>query len=538
MAGTRVTALDREHGVWRIENETNGYLLVREGASLLIDCPAADAASALQAAGLPLPERILHTQVQEEHCREWAAFPCVPVSVSAEARPVAERAAVFFQESETLWPDDRAWETLGEDKYGIAGCMTERPPVKPLNVASVFAPGEVIRWRGVELEVAALPSSGKRSVGFVWRTAGVAFTGDLVHAGGKLVNFYDLERSYGGIALKATEAAFAQAGQWGVARFLPGTGPIVEQPVADMARVLDLLKKPNRAGVRRQGTRSGMTNFDTVRTFGRYCEIVKGVYQNTNFGNIVLFVDDAGRGLMVDPCNCVWLDWEGSVASMHADLDELEREAGLKTVDTVLITHPHGDHIQYCDLLRQRYGATVLATPDVAALMERPADFPYPCLNDWYNFPFKTVTVDRRLHYGEPFDWHGVAVTPVHTPGHCFAHAGFALSWHGERVFCSGDVIQHGGGAIGTGLPFCYNDNGAPDRSPLVTMRRVAAFKPDLVCCGHSRSFRDPDGGIIRDWVELWQTQIAALKGYVPDGDLLRASTPPGYDAVRPSLDD
>ncbi len=535
MGETHVTALDRDRGIWRVGNETNGYLLVRDGASLLIDCPAADTADALRRAGLPLPEKILHTQVQEEHCREWAAFPGVPVAVAEEARPVAVRDPQFFLEAETFWADDRAWDTLGEEKYGIGGCLTERPPVHPLNVHGVFRPGETVTWRGLALEVVPLPSSGKRSVGFVWREAGVAFTGDLVHAGGRLVNFYDLERSYGGIALAATAEAFARAGTWGVPRFLPSTGPVVETPAADMARVLDLLQHPNRAGVRRQGSRCGMTNFDTLRTFGRHCEIAPRIFQNNNFGNIVLFVDDAGRGLMVDPCNCVWLDWEGSVASMHADLDELEREAGLKRVDTVLITHPHGDHIQYCDLLRERYGATVLATPDVAALMERPADFPYPCLNDWYHFPFKTVAVDRRLAYEQPFDWHGTAVLPVHTPGHCFAHAGFALDWRGERVFCSGDVIQHGGGAIGTGLPFCYNDNGMPDRSPLVTFRRVAALRPELICCGHSRSFRDPDGGIVRDWLALWEAQVDALRDYVPGGDLLRASTPPGYDAVRPS---
>ncbi len=536
MGETHVTALDRGRGIWRVGNETNGYLLVREGASLLIDCPAADTDGALRRAGLPLPEKILHTQVQEEHCREWAAFPGVPVAVAEEARPVAVRASEFFREAETFWADDRAWDTLGEEKYGIGGCLTERPPVHPLDVREVFCPGETVTWRGLALEVAPLPSSGKRSVGFVWRDAGVAFTGDLVHAGGRLVNVYDLERSYGGIALGATAEAFARAGTWGVSRFLPSTGPVVETPAADMARVLDLLQHPNRAGVRRQGSRCGMTNFDTLRTFGRHCEIAPRIFQNNNFGNIVLFVDDAGRGLMVDPCNCVWLDWEKSVASMHADLDELEREAGLKRVDAVLITHPHGDHIQYCNLLRERYGATVLATPDVAALMERPAEFPYPCLNDWYNFPFKNVAVDRRLAYEHPFDWHGTPVLPVHTPGHCFAHAGFALTWRGERVFCSGDVIQHGGGAIGAGLPFCCNDNGMPDRSPLVTFRRVAALRPGLVCCGHSRSFRDPDGGIVRDWLALWEAQVAALRDYVPGGDLPRASTPPGYDAVRPPL--
>ena len=256
--------------------------------------------------------------------------------------------------------------------------------------------------------------------------------------------------------------------------------------------------------------------------------MAKGIFQNTNYGNIVLFVDDAGNGLMVDPGNCVWLDWAGSVASMHEDLDVLEKEAGLKRVTMALATHPHGDHIQYCDLLRERYGTEIVATADVADQMERPEAFPYPCMNDWYNFPFKNIKIDRRVAYEVPFAWQGVEVTPLYTPGHNVAHAAFGLVWNGERVVCSGDVIQYGGGAIGVGLPFCHNGNAVPECSPEVTFRRVAAFAPELVCCGHSRSFRDPGQRILTAWAELWRKQVAILSHYVVDGDMARATRPWG----------
>ena len=112
---------------------------------------------------------------------------------------------------------------------------------------------------------------------------------------------------------------------------------------------------------------------------------------------------------------------------MHEDLDLLEREAGLKTIDTVLITHPHGDHIQYCDLLRERYNSTIMATPDVASLMQYPEKFPYPALLDWYNFPVTSIAVDSHLTYEQPFNWHNTTILPSH-PGHCYAHTGFSLA--------------------------------------------------------------------------------------------------------------
>lgn len=531
-----LNCIDAHHGLWVLQAETNGYLIVRADRALLLDCPCVEAAVLLQQAGLPSPELILHTQVQEEHCREWAAFPDVPVQVHASAHDIAMRAPAFFSAAATIWPPDRDWSTLGEDCYGIAGCVTERPPVKPLCVTAVFLPGDTLHWQDVQLEVIALSASGKRSVGFIWRTANVAFTGDLIHAGGRLVNIYDLERSYGGVALPPVKKALAGIGATGVTRFLPTTGPIINQPEKDIARLSAFLRQPGLSAPRRAGIARKFINFKPLRTFGRYRQLDVGLYQSANFGNIVLYVDTQGRGLMVDPCNCVWDLWEPSLASMQADLDLLESETGLRQVDTVLLTHPHGDHVQYAPLLRERYGSRVLATPDVARLLAEPERFPYPCMLDWYNFPFRMLNMDALLTYAQPFDWHGTCVRPVHTPGHCFAHAGFLIDWQGRSTFCSGDALQYGDGAITGGLPFCYNDNGFPDRSPAISYRRMADLKPDLVIGGHSYCFRDPDGGILRDFADVWTAQERALADYVPNGDLLRATTPPGYDAVRPSI--
>jgi len=50
-----------------------------------------------------------------------------------------------------------------------------------------------------------------------------------------------------------------------------------------------------------------------------------------------------------------------------------------------------------------------------------------------------------------------------------------------------------------------------------------------VLCCGHSRSFRDPGLTILSTWAGLWEKQLEALKAYVPDGDLAKATTPPGF---------
>lgn len=532
----KITCIDEALGLWCVSDETNGYLIVRNGKSLLIDCPYVRLED-LTTLGLPRPDFIIHTQIQEEHCREWSSMSEVPVWVAEQSYEIATRSESFFRDAKTLWPLDRDWSTLGEDNYGIAGCVTERPPSRALNVQRIFRDGDVIKWQDIELRVVSLPGSGKRSVGFVWDAARIVFTGDLIYAGGRVVNFYDYELSYGGLSLPQIKNSLAKLIDIQAECWCPTTGPVITNISADYNRLLAFLKRPCVVERRRVGMPRKNINFEPLRTFGRYRELVEGLYQSANFGNIVLYVDSEGNGLLVDPCNCVWDFWEPSVASMKADLDLLEHETGLKNIEVVLLTHPHGDHVQYADLLRERYGSTLMATPDVALMLKEPERFPYPCMLDWYNFPFRNLIVDEIIKYDNTIFWHDVPITPVHTPGHCYAHAGFLIEWQGSRTFCAGDVIKYGEGVITAGIPFCHNDNGFPDRSPAVAYERMAALNLDLVVAGHSHAFKDPDGSIMRDFAEVWREQVKALADFVPDNDLLRATTPPGYDQARLQLD-
>ncbi len=432
-----------------------------------------------------------------------------------------------------MWPESREWEYRGEEPYGIAGCTTERPPHQALNVAGTLHVGETFTWEGLTLEVVALPGSGKRAIGFFWREAGVLFSGDLLHAGGYLVNFFDLERGYGTPdGYKQLRELLQKVAALSPTLLLPSTGPVITDPTADIAALLERMawfKQSPRRAERTEWKRG------PIREFGRYKEVVPGIYQNNNFGNMILFVDEQGRGLLVDPDPCVWLPWEESVNAVHADLDLLEAETGLRRIELVVITHYHGDHCQFSDLVRERYGAEVCATPDVAILMEEPKRFRYPCTVDWYNFPFDSVKVDRRLSYEEIFMWNDVPVTPIHTPGHCFAHTGFLIPWRGMRTACTGDTLQYGGGPVSQWLPFSYNDTAWPTRGYAVTYQRVLKAKVDLILGGHSSYFFDPEGAILRDMIAVTEEAEALARQMVPGDDLLTYMTPPGYDALRPA---
>ncbi len=523
-------------GLWRIAADTNGYLLVREGESLLIDCPEADVAAALRAAGLPAPSTVLHTQVQTEHCGEWAAFPDAAVFVAAESRDMAVHAPAFFAATDTVWPPDRDWDYKGAEKYGIGGCVTERLPAQPLAVAGTLAPGETFTWEDITLEILPLPASGKRSIGLFWRTEGALFSGDLLHAGGLLPNAYDLERCHGlPTGYLQLRRALTMVDKLHARLLLPTTGPLIDAPHRDITALKGRIAWVTHPPALRVDEAVSPINYTPPRTFSHLRQVADGIYQNTDAGNLVVFVSDDGAGLLLDPCPCVWPTWEEGEAGMHADLDLLEREAGLKRVELALITHFHGDHLQFCDLLRGRYGTTIAATPDVAELMENPAAYHLPFAVDWYGYPFKSVAVDELFPYELPRAWRETAITPVRLPGHCFAHAAFLLPWRDRRIACTGDTLQYGAGPIAVGMPNLYYDTAWPARGFLPGFERLAAYRPDLVLCAHSQSFFDPDGAILADWQTAATASLARARAMVA-GDLTTAMTPPGFDALREKL--
>ncbi len=532
----KVSKISEIDSLWRIAgDETVGYAIVKDGKSLLIDCPEGVNVSLLANSGIPVPDVILHTQVQAEHCYEWQGLPDVPVYVAESAREVALISDEYNRDSKTVWPPDRGWDNRGEEKYGVGGGVTERPPLKPLNICGVLVPGEIFNWNGMKIDVLSLPGSGKRSIGLHWVEKKIIFTGDLIHAGGFAVNLYDIERSYGILsgyeqAIESLDKISSLAPEI----CLPSTGPVIFNVDADITRLRDLLSNPCRITPLRHDRKWQLTNFTPLRTIGtRWRENIPGVFQNCNFGNMILFIDEEGRGLAIDPDICVWDSWEECVDALHADLDLLEKEAGLKTIEYALVTHYHGDHFQNALELRKRYGTRIQSTADVAEIMAYPEKYPYPCLVDWYDFPFKSLVVDDMLSYNQAISWHSESIIPIHTPGHCNAHVGYAITWRGKRVFCAGDAVQYGDGAIGAGLPVLYNDTAWPDRSLSVTLRRMIEIAPEYVFGGHSHAFIEEDGTILRDLLSAQLQAEENLRSLIYDGDILCAMTPTGYDGIR-----
>jgi hydroxyacylglutathione hydrolase len=142
--------------------------------------------------------------------------------------------------------------------------------------------------------------------------------------------------------------------------------------------------------------------------------------------NCYLFrADDSDRALIVDP---------GDEADrILAPVEEL----GL-TVDAILLTHCHFDHIGAVAPVAAATGAPVYCPEiEVPLLADIMAFVPWPGFG-----PFESYDADETVAGGEKLDLAGFEIDVIFTPGHSPGHVTYSI--RGEDAIFSGDVLFQG----------------------------------------------------------------------------------------------
>ncbi len=134
----------------------------------------------------------------------------------------------------------------------------------------------------------------------------------------------------------------------------------------------------------------------------------------------------ADRAIVVDPGD----ESDRIVAALEA--------LGIETVEAILVTHCHFDHIGAVAPLAKATGAPVwcpeLETQVLADIM---AYVPWPGFG-----PFESYEADHTVAGGETLELAGLTLDVVFTPGHSPGHVTYAV--RDERALLSGDVLFQG----------------------------------------------------------------------------------------------
>ncbi len=140
----------------------------------------------------------------------------------------------------------------------------------------------------------------------------------------------------------------------------------------------------------------------------------------------IVRTEDADRAVIVDP---------GEEADRL--LDALH-ELGIETVEAILITHTHFDHVGAVAPVARATGAPVYCPELETQVLANIMDFvPWPGFG-----PFESYDADHTVKGGERLELAGLEFEVIFTPGHSPGHVSYALGDH-QAVF-SGDVLFQG----------------------------------------------------------------------------------------------
>ncbi len=151
------------------------------------------------------------------------------------------------------------------------------------------------------------------------------------------------------------------------------------------------------------------------------------------------------RGLTVGPLpeNCFVARGDGSATCIVVDPGDeadriLEQVDDLQaTVEAILLTHTHFDHVGAVAELARRTGAPVTCPRLEVPVLADINSYVFPGFG-----PFESYDADETVEGGETLQLAGLEIDVVFTPGHSPGHVTYAVP--AGNVLFSGDVLFQG----------------------------------------------------------------------------------------------
>jgi glyoxylase-like metal-dependent hydrolase (beta-lactamase superfamily II) len=181
-----------------------------------------------------------------------------------------------------------------------------------------------------------------------------------------------------------------------------------------------------------------------------------------------LIVSDSGRAFL----------WDVN-AREAAFLKDMEKIAGFKSIDFIVPSHYHDDHVGGINAVKEAYGAKLWAMDHLVDVLERPSAYNLPCL-----WP-AAMKVDRVLHDGEKVLWEGLALQFFYLPGQTEYAEGMLIEDDGKRLLFDGDNVA----CPLPGMPmyghFVCRNYQRIGGGHVYSARKLLHLKPDFICPNH-----------------------------------------------------
>lgn len=448
-------------GVYSFKDTCNVYAIVKSKEAILIDFGSGGVLNELPVIGVEKIDWILHTHFHRDQTQgdDLAKTRGIKIAVPASERK-------YFDNVEKFWNEKRVFILYDMRNEFFA-------PRQNITTDYELRPNTTFAWNGINIKIIASPGHTEGSLSFLLEAGGkrVMFCGDLVASEGKIPTMHDLEWPYvgtSGIDAEMRSLSFVVRGN-APELLLPSHGSSSENPEVWTPRLLSLLAKIDneydwsRTVQWRPGFVPGSTG---------PLQITKHIWQMRQVG----FSHGVGYLIVADSGHAMLLDIN---AKETPYLDQMEKVTGFKTIDFIVPSHYHEDHVGGINTVKKKYGAKLWAMDHMADVLEHPMAYNLPCL--WPE-PMK---VDRVLHDGEKVSWEGIPLQFFYLPGQTEYTEGLLMEIDGQRLLFDGDNVAHplpGTPLLGHFVCRNYQRIGG---GHVYAARKLLELRPDYVCPQH-----------------------------------------------------
>ena len=470
----------------RLSDTCNVYLVQDGRSGLLVDFGSGIALDQVDDLGVDEISRVLVTHHHRDQVQGLKR--AVDAGIEIWVPPV---------EQGLIADVDAHWQSRGlensydvrQDRFSlltsvpIAGTVTEYRPMRvgSLSVTPIPTPGHTI---GSVSYLATV--DGRR----------VAFTGDLIYAPGKVWSLAATMWSYNEMpGLASTILSLLALRDEAPDLLLPSHGEPIQDPIEAIDRTVAELRRL----IEFRGASPELDDW----LERPYVSLTTHLLHNrTSHSFSYVLVSESGKALVLDfgYDMITGLPMGNDRSSRRPwlyTLDTLRRDFGVGSIDVVIPTHYHDDHVAGMNLLREVEGTEVWVPDSFADVMENPTRHDLPCL--WYD----PIPVDRRLPIGGTVRWEEYELAIHELPGHTAFAAAISFEVDGTRVVVTGDQQDMGWGR-----------RPEPERLNFVYPNRVtmgdfvksaelyARLDPELMISGHW-----PPRWIAHDYLEMLATR-------------------------------
>lgn len=463
-------------GVYRFRDTCWVYVLKDGGSAVLVDFGNGDVLEELAAIGVERVSDVLMTHHHRDQGQGLprAAAAGVRVWVPASEQELFRGIDVHWQAREL----DNSYNNR-QDRFSL---------LESVQIAGTLDDYREYRFGNLALTVIPTPGHTTGSLTLLGEHGGkrLAFTGDLIAGPGKLWSLAATQWSYNGAeGVAATLASLLDLRDREPEYLLPSHGEAMNEPSA----AIDLLSERLWELLRQRGQNKRLFEL-RERPFEELSPHL--LYNRTAMAYHYVLLSDSGAALFID----FGYDFMTGQAAGNDrasrrpwlyTLDKLKRQFGVESVEVVVPTHFHDDHVAGIELLRRVEGAEVWAASTFADVLSNPWRYDLPCL--WYD----PVPLDRVLPLEVPIRWREFELTLHHQPGHTSHAVAISFEADGQKVLAVGDQYEGGADARWN---YVYNNGFSPEdyRVGADLLERV---QPDLLLAGHYPPHR-VDGEFVR----------------------------------------